>query len=237
MSLESRIIKLSKQLFPTGRAFKVSEGSEKEKYIKGGIQGEKRAYGDALSILDSILPDNDNFDTDDAAKWEKSLGLITNNAVPLSDRKMAILRKMNYPGTVKPRENYRFMQAQLQAAGFDVYVYENRFSDGMGGYVTLTPVMFSYESFGLLEVQLGDLQLGDFQLGGLTVVDKIANSLDPVKDRLFNTGSNLKSTFFIGGNSQGSWADVDANRETEFRQLVIKLKPLQTVGFLLIDFV
>ena len=32
------------------------------------------------SILNSILPDNDNFDIDDAERWEERLGMISNSS-------------------------------------------------------------------------------------------------------------------------------------------------------------
>src|SRR5690606_32537660 len=102
-----------------------------------------RAYADALKIQDAQLPDNDGFTADDATDWERRLGMIYSPLVPLADRKLAILRKMNHPGTIKARQNWLYVEGQLRAAGFDVYVHENRFDDGMGGYDTKTPVELS----------------------------------------------------------------------------------------------
>jgi hypothetical protein len=64
----------------------------------------------------------------------------------------------------------------------------------------------------------------------------VANSLSASADSSFDIGENYRSTFFIGGEIPGTFADVDANRETEFRQLILKLKPSQTIAYLLINY-
>jgi len=53
----------------------------------------------------------------------------------------------------------------------------------------------------------------------------------------FNIGSNLTSTFFIGGAVLGDFVNVDLLRRDEFRQLILKTKPVQTVGYLLVDYI
>lgn len=210
-------------------------GSFLEKLHIGLNQSEARAYADAVSILDSALPDNANFTSDDATAWEVRLGLITNLAVPLADRKLAIIRKMNHPGTIKARQHYLYIQGQLQAAGFAVYVYENIFSDGMGGFITKDPLIVS-GGIGGAKFQLADRQLGDRQLGP-RFINIIANHIDEALDTIFDVGANLRSTFFIGGGYLGTFANVDADRKDEFRQLILKLKPVQEVGFLFINYV
>ena len=52
----------------------------------------------------------------------------------------------------------------------------------------------------------------------------------------FDIGDNYKSTFFIGGAVLGDFANVPFQREKEFRQLVLKLKPDQTIAFIFINF-
>lgn len=236
MSILSNIKNLSLQLFPTGRAFWIKEGSDKDKLIDALAASEARAYSDALSTFDAIIPDNSNFTADDATAWEVRLGLITNDLVPLADRKDAILRKMNHPGTIRARQNWRYLQGQLQAAGFDVYVYENRFSDGVGGYLTKTPTVFSLLPYPMRYIRHSKfIQHGQVH-HGRTPGNKVVNHIEESLDDYFALGTNLRSTFFIGGPTEGSWATVDANRKDEFRQLILKIKPVQTVGFLLINF-
>ncbi len=230
-----KILSLTRQLYPTGRVFKMPKFGFLEKFHTALAASENAAYEDALSILGSLLPDNTNFTAQDASAWERRLGLITNDAVSLADRKAAIVRKINHPGTIPARQNYLYLQGQLQAAGFDVYVYENRFSDGMGGYVTESPLVVS-GGMGGSSYQYGPYQYGDIQYGG-AFLNFVANYIDEKRDQVFDIGSNLKSTFFIGGNTLGSFANVDANRKNEFRQLILKIKPVQTVAYLFINYI
>lgn len=234
MSVKDKIIQLTKQFYPTGRAFKMPFDGVLDKLHQGLAESEARAYEDALSILDSALPDNENFTVDDATDWERRLGLITNDAVPLSTRKMAIIRKMNHPGTIPARQHYLYLQGQLQAAGFDVYVFENRFPISPSGYETRTP----QEVTGGVgnEIQHGDIQHGDSQ-HGTQLFDLVVNSLNAEFDSIFNIGANLRSTFFIGGNPIGTFANISAAREAEFRQLILKIKPVQTVAYLFINYI
>lgn len=234
MTVADKILKLTRQLYPRGRAFKMGENSILYRLHRALAISEAQAYGDAKSILNSILPDNDEFTADDATDWERRLGLISNPLVSLADRKLAILRKMNHPGTIKARQNWRYLQLQLQSAGFNVYVYENRFPDGMGGYITQTPQEVSGDTFA--SVQHGQVQHGNTQ-HGRGRYNFVANYIDERVDRRFNIGTNLRSTFFIGGPYVGEYATVDKNRKEEFRQLILRIKPVQAVGILFITYI
>jgi len=237
MTLLDRIKQLGRSLYPTGRAFRMWLGGVFDKLNNALAKSEYRAAIDAISILDSIFPDNANFTSEDAAIWEQKLGLPTNIATPLADRKLAIIRKMNHPGDIKARQHYLYMQGQLQAAGFNVYVYENRFPTYPSGFTTKTPQVFSLTPYPTVEIQHFELvQHGDVQ-HGVTDDHKIANLLNQSHDNYFNVGDNYKSTFFIGGPYPGEFANVPASREQEFRQLIFKLKPTQTVGFLLVNYI
>lgn len=234
MSVRAKILELTRSFYPTGRAFKMPKGGVLEKLHDGLAISEERAYLDAMSILNSILPDNAGFTAADATAWEVRLGMITNNAVPLADRKAAIIRKMNHPGTIKARQYYLYVEAQLRAAGFDVYVYENRFALYPDGYETKTPEEVSGTTG--QDVQYGDVQYGDAQMGD-AFFEKVVNAIDEDIDLPFNIGTNLRSTFFIGGSPVGTFANVDVFRKKEFRQLILKIKPAQTVAFLFINYV
>lgn len=234
MATKEKILELTSKLYPTGRAFKLPVDGPLSKLHSALAESESDAFDDAVSILNSALPDNDQFTTDDATDWERRLGLITNDAVSLANRKLAIIRKMNHPGTIPARQHYLYLQGQLQAAGFDVYVFENRFPDGFGGYVTQTPQAVTGGAGS--EIQHGDIQHGDSQ-HGTQIFDLVVNSIDADIDKFFNIGGNLRSTFFIGGNPLGTFANVDADREVEFRQLILKIKPVQTVAYLFINYV
>ena len=234
MSYVSNIlIKLVKQLLPSGRAFRMFEFGVFRKLNEALLESDEEAQTDINSIYDSIFPDNANFTSDDAFAWERALGLVSNSDTLLSDRKLAIRRKLNHPSTVEARENYRFIEKQLRDAGFDVYVYENRFSDGLGGWTTKTPSEVALSPFSQ-KVQHGNISHGQIQ-HGQTFIYKIANSIDPRIDLTFDIGDNLRSTFFISSNTLGINAVIPESREVEFRKLVLTLKPVQTVAFAFVD--
>jgi hypothetical protein len=259
LSIRDKVFKIVRQLYPKSRIYKIFDGSYWAKLEKAEAVSKSRAYEDATSILFAILPDNDNFTADDATDWERRLGLITNVSVSLADRKAAIQRKMNHPGTIVARQHYLYVQGQLQDANFNVWVHENRLDDGYGDIAAVDPADFiDIEEVGELnEFELDDVELGDattvfpdlfnfaeldtFDLGGndlngVQYNSLVANSLSASADSSFDIGENYRSTFFIGGEIPGTFADVDANRETEFRQLILKLKPSQTIAYLLINY-
>lgn len=233
--LSESLLKLTKQLYPTGRAFKMSTGSVLEKLHNALNKSEERAYSDAVSILYSILPDNDQFTADDATDWNRRLGMIVNPLAALPDRKLAILRKRQQPGTNPAKEHYLYLQTQLRAAGFDVYVYENKFYDSMSGtWITKTPFELTGSSSFYTKVRHGTIRHGQAS-HGFVYNNMIINYLEPEKDSAFALKS-FRGTFFIGGNTVGSMANVPLVRKKEFRQLILQIKPLQTVGFLLINY-
>src|SRR5690348_13526035 len=176
MIVLERIKQLTKQLFPTGRAFRGPKDGVLRKLMDGLAESEKRAYDDAVSILNSAIADNDQFSADDATDWERRLGLITGDGVSLADRKLAILRKYNHPGEIKAREHYLFLQKQLQDAGFNVYVHENRFPYGDGSYYTISPLALD-GGYPIIASQYSPLnQYGQIQYGG-TLGNKVANHI------------------------------------------------------------
>lgn len=236
MSTIDKIVQLTKQLFPTGRAFKIPNDGVLDNLNKALGAIGSNTYADAVGILDALLPDNNNFTTDDATDWERRLGLISNPLVPLADRKMAIRRKMSSPGLNPAKGHYLYIQSQLQAAGFNVFVYENRFVSYPDGFETKTPLEVSLDPNIFQSVEHGDFQHGDAQHGGI-YNNKIVNNIDEAKDLIFNEGTNFRRTFFIGGDPIGSFATVDINRKAEFRQLILKLKPLNTLGYLFIQYI
>jgi len=247
-----QISKLTRQLLPTGRAFGNKLNGVNQKLFEATDKNISLLNSDAYSVLDSILPDNDNFTADDATRWEQRLGMITNTAVSLSDRKLAIIRKMNHPGTILARQSVDYLQDRLQAAAFDVYVYENgglsienvltanntstQLNQNQLGNFQLSNI-YSYYS-GLLEVvKLGQLNLGQFNLGQSFSNNVIANHINENLDAPFYLGGNITRTFFIGDATLGTFANVDVNRKDEFRQLILRLKPVKSVGYLLINYI
>lgn len=242
----NQIQTLFRQLMPTGRAFKGPVGGYLDKLNNALSISENKAYMDGLSTFDSMLLDSaENITTafisdatyggTDASDWERRLGLIDGTGLPMASRVALILQQYNYPGTVLERDNYRFIQQQLQLAGFNVFVYENRFWNG-SAWITKDPV--SILGSGLTANELADHQLGDAQLGG-GYDNLVANSIDPEVDARFNVGQNLRSTFFIGGNNLflNPMAYVPLAQLQQFRQLILKLKLVETVAYLFVQYI
>lgn len=226
------LLNLKQQLYPSGRAFRILSGSFKEKLHLSYIRSENRAYNEALSVFDSIIPDNDGFSEEDATTWERRLGILTVSGTSFEDRKRAIIRKLQHPGTQKARQHYLYIQAQLRLAGFDVYVHENRFKVGQNWEVK-DPETF-YPGTGE-EIEYGEISYGEGEYGHKTY-DLIVNQIDPKLDKFFNY-SGLEQTFFISGQNLGDLGTVSEVRKSEFRQLILKLKPVQTVGFIFVNYI
>jgi hypothetical protein len=252
MTIKEQLLQLTRQLFPTGRAFRIPYGSIKESIEKAYIESEARAYNDAMSILDTILPDNDNFTAEDATRWEQRLGMITNESVSLEDRKSAIKRKMNHPGDILARQSWDYIQNSLQAAGFNVWIHPNLNGESPENILILPldlgemgePEMgeiemgdaYSYFPEFFTAFEMGEPEMGEIEMGGYQYNLLVANGITQAEDAYFGIGDNYKCTFFVGGETLGTFASVPQNRELEFRQLLLKLKPAKTVGILFINY-
>lgn len=226
-----KLLKLSKQLYPTGRAFKMPIDGEFEKLTKAIARSEERFYVDSYSILDTILPDNNNFTVDDATDWERRLGMPNGSLNTITDRKAAISRKLNAPGINPAKGHYLNLQRELRAAGFNVFVYENIpaiAASSFAGAASLGGVT--------TQLQYGQKQYGQFNYG-VYYVNKIANNIEEAFDMNFNLGGSYKSSFFIGGDSSNGFvANVPSSRKNEFRELILKIKQVQSIGFLFINY-
>ena len=141
---------------------------------------------------------------------------------------------MSNPGIQPAKGHYLTMQEQLQLAGFNVYVHENMVAQYPAGYTTLNPATLNPAI--LSESQHGGgSQHGDVQSHYINQV--VANSIYNVYDIPFNIGSDLNSTFFIGGQVLGTYANVPASREVEFRQTILQLKQTHRVAYLFITYI
>jgi uncharacterized protein YmfQ (DUF2313 family) len=253
MTTQEAIQELTRKLYPKGRAFKFPFGGVGDRVIRALSVSEATAYDDAIGLLNAILPDNPDFTAEDALEWERRLGLITNTALTLDQRKAALIRKINHPGTIKPRQAQAYIEGQLQASGFNVFVFENipaqdpvdvmaaqvtgsnygSFNFGGGNYGSATDIATNTL---ITPLNYGGFNYGQASYGG-NYNNKVMNYLEPSLDLTQSQGINFRASFFIGGDPVGTFANVDATRETEFRQLILKLKPVHTVAFLYINYV
>jgi hypothetical protein len=235
MALTDDLLAADRQLYPTGRAFWMPQGGDMEKLHIALNESQDQFYNDMLTLFSGLLPDNEQFTEDDASNWERIYGLSGNANLTLAQRMDALFQCISTTGN-PAKQHYQYIEAELQKAGFDVYIYENIFSDGMGGYTTKTPYEVSGDPSILSAVQYGDGQYGDNQYGQI-YINKLANSINEKDDYSFNLDDDLSATFFVGGPTLGTYADVSLSRHDEFRQLLLTLKPASTVGFLFINYV
>jgi hypothetical protein len=85
------------------------------------------------------------------------------------------------------------------------------------------------------------LNFGSFNFGSENFDEryfkgKVANHIEEILDSTFNHQNNWIKTFFVGGENIGEFATVPLARKDEFRQLILRLKPTETVAYLLINF-
>lgn len=235
MSFEAQILQLTKQLYPEGRAFRMPSGSDLEKLHVALSEYESNVLKDAISIFDSILPDNLSFNSTDADDWYVRLGLAASPNASIDDRKAAVNRKMAHPGKVRTRLNYLYLENQLQSAGFDLYIHENRFPLYPTGYEWQNPYSI-YGPTGWNPVRHGQFRHGQTTHGS-QYRDIAINSIDNSVDANFDFSKMMDQTFFVGGQTLGTFANVDVERKTELRQLILKIKPIQTIAYLFINYI
>ena len=85
------------------------------------------------------------------------------------------------------------------------------------------------------QVQFNQHQFGQARFGA-NYNNKVANNIVDVKDYPFPIGS-FRNTFYVCGNPVGTYANVPLAQHDQFRQLILKTKPVQTIALLLINYV
>jgi hypothetical protein len=246
-----------------GNAFVASFGAEaspSKRLVNAFLKSYERCYADVFSILNQTVADNEGFDQIDAGNWERVYGLQNNN-LNLEDRKSNILRRQSHPNGVAERGTAELIQSELQAAGFDVYVTENRFPDGAGGWevvdpdaLSATPYQYGIAEYGVAEYG-GELVGLDYTICANHIEESLDENFFTQESSLSQYGvaeygvaeyetptpeprdTQLRATFFIGGSSFPSIVSVPLARKDEFRQLLLKLKPAQSVVFLYVNYI
>lgn len=216
------IVKLKKQLLPTGRAFNVPSGSVFEKLLLGLADGESEAFNNAMSLLDVIIPDNDNFTVEDAVRWERVLSISGSSDDSLDNRKAAIYRKMQFPSNAKGRQHKNYLEGQLRAANFDVTIYE--YSDVKDFFSSKVHSLNTIHSFSTTHG--GGLNIPFFS-------EIVANYIEKDMETPIDlTLENLRNVFWIAGDTFDEFPNIAPYRIEEFRQIILTVKPLHTVAFL-----
>jgi uncharacterized protein YmfQ (DUF2313 family) len=223
----TNILELKKQLLPTGRAFKVPHiGSQNTEYtgifenllLGRGIK-ESEVYSDAVGILDSLIPDNNNFDVSDCSAWEKTLSISP--AINLTDRKNAIYSKMQFPLNTEGRQHKNYLEYRLNQAGFICKVYEwNDISNYIVGLMHSTGTI---HNSGTIHQNL------TFPI----FTQVVANYIDAEKEPTIVLNSlNINSFFWISGLAFNNPITITSDRIKEFRNIILQIKPVQKIGLI-----
>lgn len=223
----TKLFELIKDLYPTGRAFNIQENSVFQSLHEAINLSFLRVINDYKSMINSSIPDNDDFTALDATFLEYKYGLSTNENVSLDLRKSALRRKIGHPNNIKPRQDAIFIEEQLNLAGFNVKVFENTIP-------YQTPSQISGSTIDTTQ-HGGGTQHGNNSYHGGVTFDVIANKIEP--SEAYGVGDNLWASFFIGGDTLGEVAAIPQSRQREFRELVLRLKPAHLAAYIFINFV
>lgn len=187
-----------------------------------GLAGERvKAINSGIGILNQIIPDNEYYSADDATRAENLLGIYSEDSNTLENRKLSIYRKMQFPNNTKGRQHKSYLQHQLNQAGFNCKIYE---WDDVKNYVIST------------EHSTGTEHSSDTEHVSLLFPSYdqiIANFINPnQEDEIMLTLSNVVNTFWISSADFNTPMNLPANRVTEFRNLILHIKPLYTIGLI-----
>lgn len=246
---------VTEKLFPTGRAHKVDKvGEDMRLALSDGVERVNDAIDD---LINGVLPDNPNFTIDWCLRHERMYGLSVYPSDTLQVRMARILAHITpYPKDVGVL-SLQVLQDEIDAAGWAgvLYIHENL--DGLYPQDVLPQLSYPMQSGDgqLADFQLGGynyaddypqfyewFQLGDYQLGGgiLGTIpqfnNKIANSLQRIED-LFVNLAPVENTFYVCGQNLGDIVTLPQADEIPLRQLLLDIKPLNSVGFLLIEYI
>lgn len=253
-----------KSLFPTGLFWSLNETSFIYKLFVGIGTFFSRAFSSIKEINGWMLPDNKLFSQSALEAWEVVFGIPINDSKSFDERYATISQRMSFPGEILARQSAVYIQNELQLSGFDVYVTYNRFPASevepeMGSeYLEMDSV---YSEMNGSESSPNRFERREPEAG---YTELIANYLNPdldanifdaeismdmdSDDSEMNSGNSemsnfvdvnrevqLRGTFFVHGATYPNLADIPAYRQDEFRELILKLKPAQLVGFLYIN--
>lgn len=253
-------------LYPTGQWFDLSLNSNIRKLNNGISLFFSRAWDSIKEIGYWILPDNDRFDAEAIGLWENVFGIPENTNKSLNERRDTITQRMQFPGEILARQSRGYIENQLRVAGFDVYVTLNRFpasdvisesgSESMEMGAETADMNYSGPSsfrFERREPEVGytelianniksDADINIFEVdiyneSGGESMEMGGAKADMAGETVLNREHQLRGTFFVHGSTYPALASVPLIRKKEFRELILKLKPAQMVGFLYINYV
>jgi hypothetical protein len=150
--------------------------------------------------------------------WERALGIYGSETDILENRKNAIYSKMQFPSGVQGRQHKNYLEYVLNQNGFDVKVYE---------YPQIVDEINIVEHSLLVLHSLETIH-GSY---GISYREVISNYIDPsLEAPLCFSYESLKNCIWIAGNRIEDEIYIPENRLFLFRQIVLKIKPLQIIA-------
>lgn len=180
-------------------------------------------------VLDQLLPDNDGFNYDDVLNWERVLE-IDNSNLSISDRKEIIYARLGYTNNNPYRQTSEYLQEQLQANGFDLYVHENRVWNGS-----------FFEAININPAKFGEILFGSPYFGsdGILYTSVVKNYIDESIDNglIVTESYRNKYVIIIGGSSLNTFTSVLYARKNELREIILKHKPLHIAAVMQVNYI
>lgn len=226
-------LNLYKYLLPTGRAFRITTDKFLRQLFNGltGIPEDVKTFYD--EIFFNIFPDT----TTNIALWENQWGIIDYGQ---TDQQR--IDRLNAAWSAVGGQSPRYLQDTLQAAGFDVYVYDS-FEPG-------TTLILRDPNIIPIELLVNNILETNFEITS-TSGDPTMFSGDPKalsgyfenfdfqkKEYVIPTDPDKYSCFvYVGGATFPNKANIPAEREEEFKTLCLKILPTHLWIGLLVNYV
>lgn len=236
-------LRIFKHLLPNAKAWRITI----DKNLRRFFEGLTGTGEDVKEFYDDIYDDIDPDTTRQLAEWEAQFGLFPGNLTE-QERRDRLDATWKATGGQSPS----YIQATLQAAGFDVYVHEwwepigGRSGGSVDGDVTPTvrnPLVVLNDGTGVILFVAGDgvtsmvdgaIEAVDGAVGGPTGYALVNNILGD--NIIANVPANFPYFLYIGGQTFPDHATVPGSRRGEFETLCLKTCPAQQWLGILVDY-
>ena len=228
------MINIFKHLLPTGRAWTITADKTLRKFFEALAPELEKP----IKFFDEIFLDVFPRSSHQLDEWEKQFGL-SNSRLSDAQRRERLRAAWRDVGGQSPS----YIQNQLQANGFDVYVHEwwepgTEPAIGQHGtpevrnpFLVLNPqYMVSIPGVDCGEplAECGEefAECGNYVGGvGYPLVNKFVYDSDIVGYTIPNDASKWPYFMYVGGKNFGDVAEVPASRRFEFEALLLKIRP------------
>jgi hypothetical protein len=224
--MSAQWLRIFKHLLPTGRAWRLVA----EKTLTKFFEGLTEPYSDARDFVDGVYNDLRPEYTRELSEWETQFG-IDKPATNEDDRRDAIASTWAATGGQSPN----YLQTVLQNAGFNVWVHEWWEGANVAPRTVRDPRLYTNTPvIGPVQCGRASAQCGraGAQCNGFLANDPkylVRSNLTPVAPPAIPNNENAWRFFwYVGGETFGESAVVEASRRVEFERLIYKYKPAHT---------